>query len=314
MPVTAEVRNAFVLNVYKEIPWTSHDAVNRVRRILGTHSVGHAGSLDPFASGVLVVAVGRATKLVPYLMEQPKGYCGTFIFGRRTSTGDAGGEVVGEGPVPEIDCERLQVAADTFVGPGMQIPPMVSAVKHEGRRLYDLARKGIEVERRPRPIVIHRFTITNVELPRVDFDLDCGRGTYVRTLIEDLGARLETCAFVESLTRTRVGRFEVAESCRLISFPCSEKEGLAARAVPMSEAVTHLPAVYVESRWVHRLRQGAVPPWKGMRFEDPPRLGSTIRLLGPERDLLAVATLELLPGPIERPVDQACTVRLERVF
>jgi tRNA pseudouridine55 synthase len=314
VPSQTDAKVGFVLNVYKEVPWTSHDAVSRVRRILGIHAVGHAGSLDPFASGVLVVAVGRATKLVPYLMEQTKSYHGTFVLGRRTSTGDAGGEVISEVPVPEIGREELQEAADSFLGSTLQVPPMVSAVKHEGHRLYDLARKGIEVERQPRPIMVNRFAITGVEPPRVDFDVDCGRGTYIRTLIEDLAARLGTAAFVESLTRTRVGPFEVADSCRLISPPCSEKGGLMQRAIKMSEAVPHLPSVQVEGRWVHRLRQGAIPPWKGMRFESPPRLGSTVRLLGPERDLLAIATLELLPGPVERPLEQACTVRLDRVF
>jgi tRNA pseudouridine55 synthase len=314
VPSGTERQGGFVLNVYKEIPWTSHDAVHRVRRILGTKAAGHAGSLDPFASGVLVVAVGRATRLAAYLMEHPKRYRGTLVLGRRTSTGDAGGEVVAEAPIPRAGVNELQKAADTFLGSQLQVPPMVSAVKHEGRRLYELARQGIEVERRARPIVIHRFAITGVELPRVDFELDCGRGTYVRTLVEDLAARLDTNAFVESLARIRVGPFDVADSCRLISLPCSEREGLLARAVPMADAVDHLPPVQVEARWVHRLRQGAVPPWKGMRFESPPVIGSTVRLLGPERDLLAIATLELLPGPVERPVEQACTVRLDRVF
>jgi tRNA pseudouridine55 synthase len=304
----------FVLNVYKEIPWTSHDAVSRVRRILNTHAVGHAGSLDPFATGVLIVAVGRATKLVPYLMEQPKGYRGTLVFGRRTSTGDSAGEQIAEGPVPQVGVAEVQEAADTFIGCGMQIPPMVSAIKHEGRRLYDLARKGIEVARQPRPVVISRFAITGVDLPRVDFEVDCGRGTYVRTLVEDLAARCGSTAFVESLTRLRVGEFEVGDSCRLISPPCSEREGLLARGIRMSEAVVHLAPVHVESRWVHRLRQGAIPPWKGLRFEFPPRVGSTVRLIGPEKDLLAIATVELLPGPADRPVEQACSIRLDRVF
>jgi tRNA pseudouridine55 synthase len=308
------IRNSFVLNVYKEIPWTSHDAVSRVRRILGERQVGHAGSLDPFASGVLVVAVGRATKLVPHLMGLSKAYKGTFLFGRRTATGDAAGELLEEGPVPEVDLETLHRLAQGFLGTIQQVPPMVSALKHEGRRLYDLAREGIEVERAPRAVRIDRFSITAVEPPRVDFELECGRGTYVRTLVEDLALRLNALAMIESLTRTRVGPFEVAESCRLISPPCDQAEGLMQRAFPMSEAVAHLPGATVEARWIHRLRQGGVPPITGLRFRSEPRPGDTVRLLGPGGELVALAVMDLIPGPADRPIAESCALRLERVF
>lgn len=310
-PVTT---TGYVLNVYKEIPWTSFDAISRVRRIVNVKQVGHAGSLDPFACGVLVVAVGKATKLVPHLMGLPKGYKGTLILGKRTSTGDAMGTVLEQRPAPRLELEELRQAAQGFLGDVLQIPPMVSAVKHEGQRLYDLARRGVEVERVARPVRIDRFDITAVESPRVDFELDCGRGTYVRTLVEDLAARFSTVASVESLTRTRVGRFEVGESCRLISLPCSERAGLMAQAVSMAESIAHLPGVRVESRWIRQLRQGGVPPWKALTFETPPELGQIVRLLGPERELLAMATLELLPGPADRPIEMACTLKLDRVF
>jgi tRNA pseudouridine55 synthase len=306
--------SGFVLNVYKEIPWTSFDAISRIRRILDIRQVGHAGSLDPFASGVLLVAVGRATKLVPHLMDLPKSYKGTFILGRRTSTGDAMGLVVEEGPAPAVGQEELGRLAAGFVGTIQQVPPMVSALKHEGKRLCDLARRGVEIERAPRAVRVDRFEITGVESPRVDFELDCGRGTYVRTLVEDLAARISSVASIESLTRSRIGRFEVGESCRLISFPCSERAGLTARAIPMADAVSHLPGVKVEGRWIRNLRQGILPPWKGMVFDTPPTFGATVRLLGPERELLALATMDLLPGPADRPVEQSCTLRLERVL
>ena len=307
-------QNSFVLNVYKEIPWTSHDAVARVRRILGVRQVGHAGSLDPLAAGVLVVAVGRATKLMPHLMDLGKAYRGTFLFGRRTSSGDSGGEVVETGPVPEVDRERMQVLAREFIGESTQVPPMVSALKQDGRRLYDLARAGIQVERAPRRIHVSRFEILSVELPRVDFELECGKGTYVRTLVEDLAARLPALASIESLVRTKVGPFEVEDSCRLISPPGSEREGLMARAVSMAAAVGHLPAARVDGTYVHHLRRGSVPPWKALRFSQEPAVGSTVRLLGPEAELLAVATVDLLPGPADRPLAQSCTLRLDRVF
>jgi tRNA pseudouridine55 synthase len=304
----------FILNVYKEIPWTSHDAVARVRRILDWRSVGHAGSLDPFASGVLLVAVGRATKVVSHLMELPKRYRGTLRFGRRTATGDGAGAELETGPVPDVSADRLRAAAAAFLGKSWQTPPMVSAVKVDGKRLYDLARRGVEVERRPREILIHRFEILAAEPPRVDFELECSRGTYVRTLVEDFAAKFGALAFVECLTRTGVGRFDVADSCRLISLPCSQREGLLAQAVPMAEALQHLTGATVEGRLVHRLRQGILPPWKALRFTAQPRIGETVRLLGPEGDLLALAVCELLPGPADRPIEQASSLRLERVL
>jgi tRNA pseudouridine55 synthase len=247
-------------------------------------------------------------------MELPKSYRGTIRFGRRTSTGDGGGETVSEGPVPQIGLEALQREAASFHGTILQVPPMVSAIKQDGERLYDLARRGVEVERAPRPVRIDRFVITEVDLPRVDFELDCGRGTYVRTLAEDLAERFGTVAYVESLVRTRVGRFAVEDSCRLISPPGSEKAGLTALGVPMGEALAHLGCVRVDARWIHRLRQGGVPPWNSLTFSTRPEIGSVLRLVGPEGELIALATLDLLPGPADRPIEHACALRLERVL
>jgi len=299
MPAAADLPSGFVLNVYKEIPWTSHDAVSRVRRILGTRQVGHAGSLDPFASGVLIVAVGRATRLVEYLMNHPKRYRGTLVFGRRTSSGDAGGAIVEEGPAPQVDRGVLEETARAFLGSGFQVPPMVSAVKHEGKRLHELARKGVTVERAPRPIHIERFEILDVELPRVDFELDCGRGTYVRTLVEDFAARLGAIASVESLMRLGVGPFDLGDASRLISEPGCTRDGLLAQRVSMAEALAHLPAVPLGERWARQVRH---------------RPGQVVRLLGTDGDLIATAVVDLMPGPADRPIEQSCHLRLDRVL
>lgn len=308
------VTTGFVLNVYKEIPWTSFDAVARIRRILGIRQVGHAGSLDPFAAGVLVVVVGKATKLVSHLMDLPKSYKGTFLLGRRTATGDAMGAVVEEVTPPRLDLETLRARTGEFVGDVLQVPPMVSAVKYEGRRLYELARRGVEIEREARPVRIDRFTVTGYEPPRVDFELDCGRGTYVRALVEDFAACFSTVASVESLVRTRVGPFAVEESARLICSPCSERAGLTSVAIPMSEAVSHLPGIRVEARWIRPLRQGVVPPRKALTWEKPPEIGQIVRLLGPERELLALATFDFLPGPADHPAEESWSLHLDRVF
>jgi len=310
---TAEPGAGFVLVIYKEVSWTSHDAVARVRRILGQRQVGHGGSLDPLASGVLMMAVGRATKLLPHLVDLPKEYTGTIRFGWRTASGDLGGERVAEAPVPPMARGQVQDAASTFLGRTLQVPPMVSAVKHEGRRLYELARRGVEVERSPRPIDIASFDIRGYDPPRADFEVVCGKGTYIRTLAEDLASRLGTIGVIESLVRSRVGRFEVADACRLISRPCSEREGLLARAIPMSEALGHLPLVRVERKWTHRIRHGAAPPWQALEFDFDPSADQSVRIVGPEGDLLAIGSLSLVPGPAERTLRESLGLRLERV-
>ena len=309
-----EATQGLVLNVYKEIPWTSHDAVARVRRILGIKQVGHAGSLDPFACGVLVVCAGRATKLLPHLVDLGKGYRGTLRFGRRSASGDLDGELVEEGAVPSIDLGALQAATRPFVGRISQIPPMVSALKVQGQRLHDLARKGIEVERAPRLVDVHRFEITKLELPRAEFEIECGKGTYVRTLVEDLARSVGSLALVETLTRTHVGPFEVADACRLISAPCFEREGLLSRAIDMNTALGHLRAAKVESSWIRRVRQGGLPPRSALRFDYAPRQGERIRLIGPEGELLAIARWDLMPGPADLPIEAALSLELERVI
>lgn len=306
--------HGIVLNVYKEIPWTSHDAVARVRRILGVKQVGHAGSLDPLATGVLVVCVGRATKLLPHLVDLGKGYRGTLRFGVRSSSADLGGEILEEGPVPELDQAHLQAAADRFLGRIEQLPPMVSAIKVQGQRLYDLARKGVEVERTPRQVEVRRFAITKVELPRADFEVECSKGTYIRALVEDLARSVGALALLENLSRTHVGPFEVADSCRLIAPPCSEREGLLARAVAMNTALAHLRAVKIEANWIRRVRQGGLPPRTALRLGFVPREGERVRLLGPEGELLAIARWDLMPGPADRPVESALSLELERVI
>ena len=222
--------------------------------------------------------------------------------------------MVEEQPVPALDIDSLRQEAAGFVGETMQVPPMVSALKHGGKRLYDLARKGIEVERSARPVRIDRFEITRVEPPRVDFELGCGRGTYVRTLVEDFAGRFGTVAMVEALMRTRVGPFEAADSCRLISEPGSTRAGLFARAISMAAAVPHLAEGRVGDRWAQRLRHGGVPPLRGVSFRQTPVPGAAVRLVGSDGDLLAVARLDWSPGPADRPIEDSCSLRLERVF
>ncbi|HUR23421.1 MAG TPA: tRNA pseudouridine(55) synthase TruB [Acidimicrobiales bacterium] len=187
---------------------TSHDVVGRCRRIFGQKKVGHGGTLDPDATGILLVGLGRATRLLRFLAPLPKSYVAEVVLGVTTSTLDDAGEVVATYDMAGVGLEDVRAAAATFVGDIEQIPPMVSAVSIGGRRLHELAREGIEVERAPRPVTVHRFDSAQGGEPGVfRIEVDCSSGTYVRTLAADLGTALGGGAHLRQLRRTAVGPF-----------------------------------------------------------------------------------------------------------
>jgi tRNA pseudouridine55 synthase len=187
---------------------SSAQVVTRVRHVLGGKA-GHAGTLDPLATGVLLVCVGEGTKLAPYLLADDKGYDGEFELGVETDTLDSTGAVVANAPTSGITDDAIRAAAAALVGAQEQIPPMFSAIHHAGRRLFELAREGVEVERQPRSIAVSRFAIVGIDLPRVRFSMECTKGTYVRVLVADLGKSLGCGAHLTALRRTRSGRFSV---------------------------------------------------------------------------------------------------------
>ncbi|HEV3368107.1 MAG TPA: tRNA pseudouridine(55) synthase TruB [Acidimicrobiales bacterium] len=195
--------------VDKEAGWTSHDVVAQCRRIFGQRRVGHAGTLDPDATGVLLVGLGRATRLLRFLTPLPKTYVAEIVLGTATSTLDASGEVTGTWDMSAVTPARVQAAADDLTGAIEQVPPMVSAVKIEGRRLHELARQGIDVERPPRPVTVYRFdTEPDPGRPNVyRATIECSSGTYVRTLADDMGAALGGGAHIGTLRRIRIGSF-----------------------------------------------------------------------------------------------------------
>lgn len=188
---------------------TSHDIVARVRRILGLKKVGHTGTLDPFATGVLPVAVGEGTKAIPYLDESVKVYRATMVIGSATDTQDCTGRVEREGDWSHLLPETVTDVIGAFVGRIKQVPPMYSAVKQGGVPLYRLARKGCEVEREPRDVEINSIRIEHMSLPLIEFTVSCSRGTYVRTLAHDIGARLGCGAHLKELRRMRSGPFDL---------------------------------------------------------------------------------------------------------
>src|SRR5688572_6513502 len=191
---------------------TSHDVVDNVRKQFAIKKAGHAGTLDPAATGLLLVLLGRGTKLSERLMSDDKVYSGTMKFGETTNSYDADGELVASLPVPPMTLEELNAAADAFVGDQMQTPPMVSAVKKDGVPLYKLARKGIEVERKPRLIHIYSFRFTNYDEPFGSFRVACTKGTYVRSLAHDLGQKLGCGAHLATLRRVVSGKFDVQDA------------------------------------------------------------------------------------------------------
>jgi tRNA pseudouridine55 synthase len=229
-----------VLLVDKPATWTSHDVVAKVRGHFRFEKVGHCGTLDPMATGLLVLVLGRATKLSGRLMGDDKAYEGTALLGTTTDTGDCDGQVIETRPVPLLTEEQLLAVMAKFKGDIYQTPPMVSAIKHEGRPLYKLARKGIEVEREPRLIHIYDFRPLKFAPPRVEFRLACSKGTYVRTLAADIGKELGCGAHLAELRRTASGKFNIEAAHTLEEILAQPREKLAQWILPMLEVARGL--------------------------------------------------------------------------
>lgn len=224
----------------KPIGITSHDAVSAMRRRFQTKRIGHAGTLDPQATGVLVVAVGGATRFLQYLDLEPKVYECEITFGETRNTQDSEGEVTSTAPVPDDLADRLSEALPTLTGPIEQVPPMFSAVKKQGKPLYTYARRGEEVEREPRPVTIHKIEILEVSPPRVYAHVTCSGGTYVRTLAHDLGQLLGCGAYLSALARTAVGKFTIEEAAPPDDVRDEDVIPLREALSPMEELVMNL--------------------------------------------------------------------------
>ena len=203
-----------VINVYKEPGFTSHDVVAKLRGILKQKKIGHTGTLDPAACGVLPVCLGQGTRIADMLTEKKKTYEAVLLLGQETDTQDTTGEVLARCPV-NVSEEEVRRTAASFIGPQKQVPPMYSALKVEGKKLYELARAGKEVERPARNIQIDELTMNWIKLPRVGMTVTCSKGTYIRTLCYDLGKALGCGGCMEKLTRTRVERFLIQDSLTL---------------------------------------------------------------------------------------------------
>ena len=241
-----------IVNIWKPFGMTSHDVVARVRRAVNTRRVGHTGTLDPMAEGVLPICVGKATHAVDYVVASKKTYQCTMRLGQATDTEDSTGTVISEKP---IVCQAADIkrALSSFVGERTQIPPMYSAVHHNGKRLYELARQGITVERKPRQVTFYKIEHIKTEGADVTFLVTCSKGAYIRTLCKDIGEALGCGAHMTALARTECGRFTKENAVELDTFLENPENYI----LPTETVFSHLPRVTADAEAEKRIRNGA---------------------------------------------------------
>ena len=246
-----------IINVYKEKGYTSHDVVAKLRGIAGQKKIGHTGTLDPDAEGVLPVCLGKATKVCELLTDKDKTYRAVLFLGQTTDTQDASGTVLETSDVSNLNEAQVTEAVQSFVGEYAQIPPMYSALKVGGKKLYELAREGKTVERKARNVMIHSIKILRVDLPRVEMEVSCSKGTYIRTLCNDIGEKLGVGGCMESLLRVQVGRFVLADSLRLSEIQKAKEDGNLEKILqPIDSVFEQYRAVRIRPDQEKRLQNG----------------------------------------------------------
>jgi tRNA pseudouridine55 synthase len=290
--VTSEVASpSGILLVDKPEGLSSAQAVAVAKRSLGGVKVGHLGTLDPFASGLLPLCIGEGTKLAPYLNEADKGYRGLLRLGISTDTLDPTGRVVAEAPVPALDQRALEMLAGELVGEILQVPPVYSAIKRDGVPMYRLAREGRAPEMEPRRVTIYSLTLELKAPDRVALEVRCSKGTYVRAIARDLGARLGCGAILEKLVRTAFGRFGLPEAVTLDTL---RREGAGVRGTPafldVAEAVRHLPSLRADAAVAKALRAGQQRVLGELGA--PEDASDAARVLDPAGRLVAILTAD----------------------
>lgn len=277
-----------IINILKPPGMTSHDVVNVVRRLTGVRRTGHTGTLDPGAVGVLPVCVGKATRITEYVLKMDKSYRAELSLGKATDTEDASGQLVLSKPVPVLTAQSVEQVLNRFLGLQTQIPPMYSAVRVNGKKLYELARRGEEVERQPRPIRIYKIQLLKINETTILFDLSCSRGTYVRTLCKEIAENLGSVGHMSFLLRTAVGpfllenAFTFEELAQFVEAGCIEKALL-----PLDTALAHIQALTVDENQATRLRNGLTIPLAFMATE-----GELFRIYDSSRTFLAIAAAD----------------------
>jgi tRNA pseudouridine55 synthase len=272
-----------LLHIDKPGGITSHDVVSRVRRLAGQRRVGHAGTLDPLATGSLLVALGGATRLLEYLVGQPKLYEAVVRLGQTTDSYDAEGEIVRERPYTAVALPQIEAALPHFQGDIQQIPPMYSAVKQQGRPLYELARQGVEVERAARSVTIYQLELLDWRPPNLRLRVACSAGTYIRSLAHDLGEWLGCGGHITALRRTAIGQFQIEDGIALDQLT---PENLLDYLRPLDTAVAHLPAVHLTAEEGGRLSLGQ----RIARQPDHHPAAALVRLYAADGRFLGLAT------------------------
>ncbi len=287
-----EPRRSGILSVEKGAGVTSFRVVAHVRRLLRAPKVGHGGTLDPDATGVLPILVGEATKITPYLVDLDKEYVATVRLGIETETQDLSGAVVGTHPVPAFDASQIEDALRRFVGVIRQVPPMYSALHQGGKRLYELAREGRTVDREPREVTVHGITLLSLALPDLTVRVCCGKGTYVRTLASDLGAVLGCGAALAALVRTRVGPYALEDAVSWADVRDARHGAvLWERLRPLDSALDSLPPVHLDVAGTRAFAHGQAPAL-------PAEHAGRVRVYGADGTLLGIG---MARGALVRP-------------
>ncbi len=273
------------LNLNKPRGPSSFQVVDSVRKTLGTKKAGHAGTLDPHATGVLVVGLGRATRLIPFVSDLEKEYIATIRLGLSTDTLDEEGEILARKEVPELTSEEIKEALSEFIGEIEQVPPPFSAVRIEGERLYDLAREGIRVHTRPKRVFVHELELLDAEGDRLVIRSLVSKGTYIRALARDLAERLGTLGIVENLVRTRVGHFTIENAVS------PDDPALAKAVLPPDHGLAHFPPVHLTPAGAGVFKKGNRVSSAGIK-ERPSRVKSFehVRVYGPDGDFIGVGS------------------------
>lgn len=249
---------------------TSFDVVRRVRKVLKIKKVGHAGTLDPFATGLLIVLIGQGTKLSPYLMSREKRYRATLRLGIETDTQDPTGRILRSRAVPALNLKTIQEHALGFIGEAEQSPPSFSAVRYRGKRAYDFARKGIKLELKKRKVTIRSLEIVSLDLPDITLVVTCSSGTYIRSLAADFGEKLGPGAHLKALRRLSIGPFSLQSALDSEKIgPDQDEKVLQGRIIPLRDAIPHLKEVQVDDQLAHKIRNGYQPQWEALRGRFP---------------------------------------------
>ncbi|HLH74200.1 MAG TPA: tRNA pseudouridine(55) synthase TruB [Chloroflexota bacterium] len=251
-----------ILNVDKPVGVSSHDVINSIRRVVGMRRVGHAGTLDPEANGVLLICLGQATRISEYLMDSTKEYRATIRFGEVSTTDDRAGEITVSGSIAHLEVQMILRVLPRFLGEIEQIPPVYSAIKVAGQPLYKKARRGQAVNVTPRRVAIERIDVVSWDCPDLVIDVTCSKGTYIRALARDLGQAVGTGAYLRALTRTRSGQFRLNDSLALDQVARASRLGHLSRLLyPIDAAVSTWPAVFLARDEVERIQNGSA--WYG---------------------------------------------------